>query len=187
MYAPRPDARALAQQRREAEYARMERMAHKARWVNWAAVVFCLVVSLDWALPMQQFSGEPMLEKRLVSVGSYLSNPQMAYRIRTPHTRFKLRTSQAYRIREATHLTVWRTPLLRVVQLIKAPSVAAGREPFVPYRGSIYNSLTVLFPVALLLTAGVGLLLPFEPETRLNTAIVSGLLWLVTLAIMVLF
>lgn len=186
MYAPRPDARALTQQRREAEYAHMARMAHRARWVNRAAVLFCLVLSLDWALPMQQFPDEPILEKRLISVGSYLSNPQMAYRIRTPHTRFKLRTSQAYRIRGATRVTVWRTPLLRVVQLIKAPAVVAGREPFVPYRGSIYNSLTVLFPVALLLTAGVGLLLPFEPETRLNTAIVSGLLWLVTLAILLL-
>ncbi|MCA8830470.1 hypothetical protein [Hymenobacter pini] len=187
MYAPRPDARALAQQRQAAEYARMAAMAQKGRWLNRAAVLFCLVLALDWALPLQQFVDEPVLERRPVSVGAYLSNPQMAYRIRTPHTTFELHTSQAYKIQDAPRVTVWRTPLLHVVRLVKAPTVLEGREPFAPYGGGVYKPTTAIFPIALLLVAGVGLLLPFEPETRLNTSIVSGLLWLITLVIMVLF
>ncbi|RSK50041.1 hypothetical protein [Hymenobacter rigui] len=187
MNAYRPDARTLAMQRREAEYARMASMAHKARWVNWAAVVFCVLLSLDWALPLQQFTDEPVLERRPVSIGASLSNPQMAYRILTPHASFRLHTSQAYRIQDATRVTVWRTPLLRIVRLVKAPTVPAGREPFAPYGGGIYNSAMAAFPILLLLVAGLGVLLPFPPETRLNTSVVSGLLWLVTLAVMVLF
>jgi hypothetical protein len=187
MNAFRPDARTLAQQRRAAEYATLLRRAHNARWVNRAAVVFCLLLSLDWALPMQQLVNEPVLERRPVPVAAYLSNPQMAYRIRTPRTRFTLHPSQLYRLEGASHVTVWRTPLLRVVQLVKAPRVAAGRAPFVPYRSGIYKPLTAIFPLALLLVAGGGLLLPFGPEARLNTAIVSGLLWLVTLAMLALF
>ncbi|RSK33060.1 hypothetical protein [Hymenobacter metallilatus] len=187
MNAYRPDARTLALQRRAAEYARMAHMAHKARWVNWAAVVFCVLISFDWALPLQQFPDEPVLERRPVSVASTLSNPQMVYRIRTPHTSFRLHPNQTYRLRDASRLTVWRSPLLHVVRLVKAPSVPAGREPFAPYGGNIYNSALAVFPALLLLVASLGLLLPFPPETKLNTSIVGGLLWLVTLAVMILF
>lgn len=183
----RPDARTLAMLRREAEEARMAQLAHKARWVNRAAVIFCVVLALDWALPLQRFPDEPILEQRPVSIGATLSNPQMAYLIRTPHTSFRLHTNQAFRVQDARTVTVWRTPLLRVVRLVKAPAVAAGREPFAPYGGGVYNSAVALFPILLLLVASLGLLLPFPAETRLNTSVVSGLLWLITVVVMLLF
>lgn len=180
----RPDARTLAMLRRQQEEARM---AHKARWINRAAVVFCVVLALDWALPMQQFPDEPMLEWRPVSIGTTLSPLPMTYRILTPHTSFRLHTRQTFRLQGARAVTVWRTPLLGVVRLVKAPTVAAGREPFAPYGGDVYNSVVAVFPLLLLLVASLGLLLPFPAETRLNTSIVSGLLWLVTLVILLLF
>ena len=181
----RPDPRLLAQLREQERAAYLARLAHKLRWVNWAAVVFCVVLGLDWALPMQEYSNEPLLQQQPVSAGGTLANPQMAYQLVTPHTRFRLHTSQMYRLQGATRVTVWRTPLLRIVRFVKAPTVVAGREPFAPSGGRLYHSVLAAFPLALFVVAGVGIMLPFTPETRLNTSIVSGLLWIVSVALLV--
>ncbi|MFD2785497.1 hypothetical protein [Hymenobacter rubripertinctus] len=181
----RPDPYLLARMRQQERAAYLGQLAHKLRWINWAAVAFCLVLGLDWALPMQEFVREPLLRQQPVSAGGTLANPQMAYQIETPHTRFRLHPSQMYRLQGASRVTVWRTPLLRVVRFVKAPAVVAGRTPFAPSGGRLYHSVLAAFPLALFLIAGVGLTLPFGPEARLNTAIVSGLLWIVTLALLV--
>ncbi|MBT9394250.1 hypothetical protein KLP40_13850 [Hymenobacter sp. NST-14] len=182
----RPDARLLAQLREQERTAHLTRLARRLRWLNWAGLAFCLLLGLDWALPLREFADEPLLQQRPVSAGGTLANPQMAYQLTTPHTRFQLPPSQMYRLQGASRVTVWRTPLLRIVRFVKAPTVVAGREPFAPAGGRLYRSVLAAFPLALFVVAGVGLLLPFDPETRLNTSVVSGLLWIVTLTLLVL-
>ena len=182
----RPDPRLLAQQRQQQRQAYLARLAWRLRWLNRGAVVFCLLLGLDWALPPREFIDEPILTQQPVSAGGTLANPQMAYQIGTPHTHFRLHTSQMYRLQAATRVTVWQTPLLGVVRFVKAPEVAAGRTPFAPDGGRLYRSVLAAFPLALFVVAGLGLMLPFPPETRLNTSIVSGLLWVVTVVLLLL-
>ncbi len=180
------DPRLLARLRQQERAAQLARLAHRLRWLNRAAVVFCLVLGLDWALPAREFRDEPLLAQEPVAAGGTLANPQMAYRITTPHTRFRIRPQFIYRVQNARRLTVWQTPLLGRVRFIKAPDVVAGRTPFAPYGGGLYGSALAAFPLALFVVAGLGLMLPFAPETRLNTAVVSGLLWIVTVILLLL-
>jgi hypothetical protein len=172
--------------RRDAAWALLLHHARIARAVNLALLLCCLLLALDWALPLREFSHEAVLSREPVQVSSSLSDPQMAYRVMTRHTSFRLPTAIGHRVREGQHITVWRTPLLGVVRRVSSPASPDGPEPFQPYGGTIYGSFFLL-PLLLMLVSGVGVLPDREPETYVNTAAVSGLLAILVLVILLWF
>ena len=167
--------------------ALMHRYAPAARWLNLALLAFCLLLAFDRMLPLRELPGELVLRRTLVSVSTSAANPQVAYDIRTPLTRFRLASATAPRAREGQFLTVWRTPLLRVVRRISSPDSPEGPAPFKPYGTGVYGGALAALPMALLLTAGLGVLPRSSPEIRVNTAIAGSLLWLLTVVVMWLF
>jgi len=165
----------------------LARAAPKARWVNWALVMFCLLLALDWALPLREYANEKVLSRQIVSIGSSASNPQMAYDIVTPHTKFRLPSAIAPRAREGQRLTVWRTPLLRVVRQISSSASPDGLTPFSPYGGGLYSGPLALLPITLLGVAVVGVLPRRPAEVRVNTAVVGVLLWVVAVVLLLIY
>ncbi|UOG73937.1 J domain-containing protein [Hymenobacter tibetensis] len=161
--------------------------APKARWVNWGLLAFCLLLALDWALPLREYPHELVLARAIVSIGSSVSNPQMAYDISTPHTKFRLPSAIAHRAREGQRVTVWRTPLLRVVRKVSSPTSPDGPAPFEPYGGGIYSGPLALLPMVLLGVAVVGVLPKRPAELRVNTAVVGMLLWIVAVVLLILY
>jgi hypothetical protein len=163
------------------------RAAPTARWVNWVLLACCLLFALDWGLPLRKFPNEEVLSRQIVSVGSSASNPQMAYDITTTNTKFRLPSAIAPRAREGQRLTVWQTPLLRVVRQLSSPTSPDGPTPFQPYGGGLYSGPMALLPVALLGVSVVGVLPRRPPEVRVNTAVVGVLLWVVAVVLLLLF
>ena len=157
------------------------------RWVNWALLAFCLLLALDWALPLREYANEPVLSRRIVSISVSASNPQMAYDVFTPNTKFRLPSAIAHRAREGQLVTVWRTPLLRVVRQVSSPTSPDGPEPFEPYGGGIYSGPLALLPLVLLGVAVVGVLPKRPAEVRVNTAVVGLLLWIVAVVLLLIY
>ena len=159
-----------------------ERLRGYARWarrLNAALLASCLLLGLDWALPLRQYPGETVQSRFPVSVSSSLSDPQLAYRVHTAHTTFRLPSAIGYRVREGQRIAVWQTPLLGVVRRVSAPASPDGPAPFQPYGGTIYGTFALL-PLLLALVAAVGVWPGRAPETVVNTAAVAGLLALLT-------
>ena len=165
---------------------RMVRLARIGRSLNAALLVCCLLLGLDWGLPLRHFAHETVRSRFPISVSVSLSDPQMAYRVRTEHTEFRLPSAIGHRVRAGQRLEVWQTPLLGVVSQVSAADSPDGPAPFRPYAGTIYGTFFLL-PVLLAAVAGVGVWPGRTAETYLNTAVVSGLLAIITLVIMVRF
>jgi hypothetical protein len=179
-----PDTRPPAMRARDEEREQLVGYARTARKVLLLVLAFGLLVALDWLLPLREYPREAIMERAVVSVGASMSDPQLGYNFRTPHTRFQLHSKQALLVHDANYLTVWRTPLLRVVRRVSAPEVAEGRGPIRPYDGGIYTIIFGWVPVLLLLSAVAGLLPDLRPELRLNLAVLGSLLALLTLGIL---
>ena len=163
------------------------RYAQVARSLNAALLVCVLLLGLDWALPPREYANETVRSRFPVSVSSSLSDPQLAYRVRTEHTTFRLPSAIGYRVREVGQpIVVWETRLLGVVQRISAPSSPDGAAPFQPYGGTIYGTFALL-PLLLGAVAAVGLWPGRSPEVVVNTASVSGLLAVLTLIVLLWF
>jgi hypothetical protein len=146
-----------------------------ARRLNAALLALCLLLGLDWALPPREFAAETVQSRFPIAVSSSLSDPQLAYRVRTLHTSFRLPSAIGYRVREGDALHVWQTPLLGVVQRISAPASPDGPAPFRPYGGTIYGTFFLL-PLLLAAVAAVGCWPGRSPELVVNTAGVAALL-----------
>jgi hypothetical protein len=172
--------------RRNPRWEQLVHYAHVARSLNAALLACCLLLGLDWALPMREYAGELVSSRTPVSISSSLSDPQLGYVVRTPHTQFKLHSAQAYRVQEGQRITVWKTPLLRVVRHVSSPASPDGPAPFRPIGGNIYGVFGLL-PVLLLAVAAVGVWPGREPETYVDTAAVSGLLAVLALVIILWF
>ena len=166
--------------------ARLLRQARVARSLNAALLVCCLLLGLDWALPLRQYARETVRSRFPVAVSSSLSDPQLAYRVHTEHTSFRLPSAIAYRVRENQPIRVWQTPLLGVVRRVSVPNSPDGPEPFQPYGGTIYGSFALL-PLLVAAVAAVGLGPRRAPETVVNTGAVSGLLAILALAVVLWF
>jgi len=162
------------------------RLARPARAFNLALMACCLLLFVDWALPLREYAGERVRSRTPISISSSLNNPQLAYIIQTPRTRFRLHSNEAYRVREGQRITVSKTPLLQVVRQISAPESPDGPAPFRPYGGNIYG---VFAPLLLLLfgVATVGVLPGRNPETYVNTAAVAGLLAIIAMVVILWF
>ncbi|HEX8504259.1 MAG TPA: hypothetical protein VF630_02740 [Hymenobacter sp.] len=176
-----PAAAAAAQ-----EHERLLRYARVARSLNAALLICCLLLGLDWALPQREYAAETVRTRFPVSVSSSLSNPQIAYRVHTEHTSFRLPSAIGYRVREDDRITVWQTPLLGVVRRVSAPRSPDGPEPFQPYGGTLYGTFALL-PLLMAAVAAVGCLPGRTAETVVNTAVVSGLLAVLTLIVLLWF
>ena len=166
-----------------------ERLAHYAVWgrrLNAALLACCLLLALDWALPPREYAHETVQSRFPVSVSASLSDPQLAYRVRTAHTTFRLPSAIGDRVRQGQALVVWQTPLLGVVQRISAPNSQEGAAPFQPYGGTIYGAF-LLLPLLLGGVAAVGLWPRATAETVVNTAAVAGLLAILVLAVVLSF
>ena len=157
-----------------------------ARRLNAALLAGCLLLALDWALPLRRYPHETVRSRFPVAVSSSLSDPQLAYRVHTEHTTFRLPSAIGHRVREAEAISVWQTPLLGVVQRVSVPASPDGPAPFRPYGGTIYGVFALL-PLLLAAVAAVGCLPGRLPETYVNTASVSGLLALLTLGALLWF
>jgi len=114
------------------------RYARVARRLNAALLACCLVLGLDWALPQHEYPNETVRTRFPVSVSSSLSNPQLAYRVHTEHTAFRLPSSIGHRVREDQRITVWKTPLLGVVRRVSSAASPDGPEAFEPY-GALFS------------------------------------------------
>ncbi|WP_165903850.1 J domain-containing protein [Hymenobacter gummosus] len=182
-----PDTRPPAMRARDEEREQLVGYARVARKVLLGLAVFVLLLALDWALPLREYTREAVLERRVVSVGASMSDPQLGYAFRTPHTSFQLHSRQALIIRDANYLTVWQTPLLRVVRLIDVPERRTGQLPLRPYNGAIYQTSFGWVPVLLLLCTAAGLLPSISPELRINLAVAGSLLLLLTLGVLLFF
>lgn len=182
-YDPPPAPRRYRGPRPEEVWAaQLRRYVPWARRVNWLVVTFCLSLFLDWVVPMREFADEYVTAREVVFVSVSRSNPRIAYVITTPHTQFKVKESLAhdYPLLLGAPLTVWRTPFWRIVRRIQPRNYAA----FQPYGGGIYGGLA-FWPAALLLVATVGLLPRRPDELRVNTAVVAGLLLIITVFVLV--
>lgn len=157
-----------------------------ARRLNVALLAGCLLLALDWALPARQYAHETVRSRFPVAVSASLSDPQLAYRVHTEHTTFRLPSAVAYRVRENQSVQVWQTPLLGVVQRVSAPASPDGPAPFRPYGGTIYGTFALL-PLLLGAVAAVGAWPGRAPETVVNTASVSGLLAVLALIVLLCF
>lgn len=184
LLAQEPEAAALPRSGEDPH--RLFRYARVARSLNAALLACCLLLAIDWALPLREYARETVRSRFPISVSSSLSDPQLAYLVRTEHTSFRLPSAIGYRVREDDRLTVWETPLLRVVRRIRAPASPDGPEPFQPYGGTIYGAFALL-PLLVALVAAVGLWPGRSPETVINTAVVSGLLTVLTLIVLLCF
>ena len=169
--------------RRRADDEQLVRYARVARSLNAALLACCLLLGLDWALPLREYANETVRTRFPVAVSASLSDPQMAYRVHTEHTSFRLPSNIGYRVREDQRITVWKTPLLGVVQRVSAPDSPDGPAPFQPYSGNIYGTFALL-PLLLGVVAAVGVWPGRSPETVVNTAVVSGLLTLLALIVL---
>jgi hypothetical protein len=165
---------------------RMARYARLARSLNAALLAACLLLGLDWALPLRQYDHETVRSRFPVSVSVSLSDPQLAYRVHTEHSTFRLPSSISHRVRAGQSLTVWKTPLLGVVQRISVPDSPDGPTPFQPYGGTIYGNFFLL-PILIAAVAGVGVWPGRTAETIVNTAAVAGLLSILALVVMLSF
>ena len=166
---------------------RLVRYAQVARSLNAALLLCVLLLGLDWALPAQEYAHETVRSRFPVSVSSSLSDPQLAYRVRTEHTTFRLPSAIGYRVREVGQpVTVWQTRLLGVVQRISAPNSPDGAAPFQPYGGTVYGTFALL-PLLLAAVAAVGLWPGRPAEVVVNTASVSSLLAVLTLVLLLWF
>ena len=165
---------------------RLLRYAAWARRLNVVLLLGCLLLLLDWALPAREYAHETVRSRFPVAVSASLSDPQLAYRVHTAHTTFRLPSAVGYRVREGQAITVWQTPLLGVVQRISVPDSPDGPVPFRPYGGTIYGTFFLL-PVLLAAVAAVGCLPGRSPETVVNTAAVGSLLGVLVLVVMLLF
>jgi hypothetical protein len=167
-------------------YNRLLGYARVARSLNAALLACCLLLGLDWALPLREYAHETVRSRFPVSVSSSLSSPELAYRVRTEHTSFRLPSAIGYRVREDQVITVWKTPLLGVVQRVSSPASPDGPEPFRPYGGTIYSTFALL-PLLVGAVATVGLWPARALETIVNTAVVSGLLAVLSLIVLLWF
>lgn len=164
---------AVAERRRrqQADAAKLRHYAGRARTFNWLMVVFGLSLALDWALPLRRYPDQLVVRKEVIFVSESRANPRIAYIIRTPNTHFRLSDDVSGLLHEGDRVTVWRSPLWRLV-----PYVQPGPWPQTYiYLTTIYSVLA-LWPAMLLLVAAVGLLPRRSDEFRLNTAVVAGLL-----------
>lgn len=161
----------------------LQRYAPVARYLNFALLALCLLLALDWALPMRRYANEPVLRRDIVLTSSSASDPRMAYDIRTPHAAFRLPSEQGARVRDEHRITVWATPLLGVVRQVSSPASEQGAAPFRPSGGNIYRGFAVA-PLLLLAVALVGAWPGRSAELRMNAAITGVLLALVTLAVL---
>ncbi|GAB3850790.1 hypothetical protein GCM10028822_16630 [Hymenobacter terrigena] len=166
--------------------ARWLRYARIARSLNVALLACCLLLALDWALPLRQYAHETVQSRFPVSVPSALSAPEVAYRVHTAHTSFRLPSAIGHRVRTGQAITVWQTPILGIVQRISAPESPDGPAPFRPYGGTIYGTFFLL-PLLLAAVAAVGTWPGHSPETYVNTAAVGALLTILTLVILLCF
>ena len=137
---------------------RLRALAPWARRLNAALLALCLLLGLDWALPLHEYAPEIVRSRFPISVSSSLSDPQLAYRVR-----------------EGDTLHVWQTPILGVVQRISAPASPDGPAPFRPYGGTIYGTFFLL-PLLLAAVAAVGCWPGRPPELVVNAAGVAALL-----------
>ncbi|GAC1378609.1 MAG: hypothetical protein NVSMB30_26570 [Hymenobacter sp.] len=166
-----------------------QRRLHSARWarrLNGALLAGCGLLALDWALPLREYAHETVRSRFPVAVSASLSEPQLAYRVRTAHTVFRLPSAIGYRVREDERISVWQTPLLGVVRRVSVPASPEGAAPFQPYGGTIYGTFALL-PLLLAAVAAVGVWPGRSPETCVNTAVVSGLLALLALLVLLWF
>ncbi|TGE22942.1 J domain-containing protein [Hymenobacter metallicola] len=165
----------------------LARYAPAARWLNAGLILGCLLLLLDWALPMRTFPNEEVLVRQIVSVSSAASDPQMAYDVTTPRTTFRVPSRYGHRVRKGARLTVSQTPLLGVVRRIGVPPTSPGELPeFKASGGNIYGSFSLL-PGVLFIVATLGLLPGRSPEMRVNTAVVGALLAVVALVVLIWF
>lgn len=166
-----------------------ERLAAYAQWarrLNVALLAACLLLVLDWTLPLRQYPHETVRSRFPVSVSAALSDPQLAYRVHTEHTTFRLPSAISHRVRSGQHLAVWQTPLLREVQRIGVTDAGADPTPFQPYGGTIYGTFFLL-PLLMGAVAAVGLWPGRAAETVVNTAAVGSLLALLVLVVILSF
>ena len=167
-----------------------------ARRVNAALLACCLILDLDWGLPLRRHRGWPETRRPLrqyahetvrrrfqVLVTEPLSDAQITYRVHTEHTTFRLPRASRSRVPVGTPVVVWQTPLLKVVRRISVPDSLAGSVFLQPFGSGIYSMFAVL-TLLLGAVATVGLLPRQSPETVVNTAVVSGLLALVALGVL---
>ena len=153
-------------------------------WVGRRLNVALLV--LDWALPLRKYAHENARSCIPVAISSPLSDPKMDYREHTEHTTFRLPSAIGFRVRKNEYITVWKTPLLGVVRRVNAPASPDGPAPFQPYEGSIYSTFSLL-PLLLAVVAAVGSWPRRPGEFVVNTAVVSGLLAVLTLSVLLWF
>ncbi|MFD2721581.1 J domain-containing protein [Hymenobacter monticola] len=165
---------------------RLGRMARIARSFNMAVLACCLLLGLDWSLPLRHYPHETVRNRIPVSVSVSLSDPQLAYRVHTERAVFRLPSAIGHRVRAGQAIEVWQTPLLGVVSKVASAESPDGPAPFRPYAGTIYGTFFLL-PVLLAAVAGVGVWPGHRAETYVNTAVVSGLLAIITLVIVLLF
>ncbi|MDO7876605.1 hypothetical protein Q5H93_17805 [Hymenobacter sp. ASUV-10] len=172
-----PDPQQLA---REAQERRLLRYARVARSINLALLAGCLLLFLDWALPLRQLPGELVVRKQATAVSAYRNDPHPTMRIVTRHTQFELVGAIGHRVQLREVITVWQTPLLGVVRRVQVPTDA---EPFQPSGGNIYGNFAPL-PLLLLLVTAIGSWPGRPAETYINTAAAAVLLAVVALVIL---
>ena len=166
--------------------ARWYHYARLARSLNVALLACCLLLGLDWALPLRHYAHETVQSRFPVSVPSALSAPEVAYRVHTAHTSFRLPSAIGHRVRTGQAIAVWQTPILGIVQRISAPESPDGPAPFRPYGGTIYGTFFLL-PLLLAAVAAVGTWPGHSPETYVNTAAVGALLTILALVVVLCF
>ena len=166
--------------------ARWQHYARMARRLNVALLACCLLLGLDWALPLRQYAPETVQSRFPVSVPAALSAPELAYRVHTAHTSFRLPSAIAYRVRTGQTISVWQTPLLGIVQRISAPESPDGPAPFQPYGGTIYGVFALL-PLLLAAVAAVGSWPGHSLQTYVNTAAVGAILAILAVVILLCF
>ena len=162
--------------------AQLRRYVPWARRLNWLVLAFCLSLALDWGLPLSEFADEYVTAREVIFVSVSRSNPRIAYLITTANTHFKIKEElgDQYPLRTGAALTVWRTPLWRVVRRIQPRNYAS----FAPYAGGIYSALA-FWPAMLLVVVIVGLWPGRPHELQVNTAVVAGLLLIITVFVLV--
>ncbi len=159
--------------------------ARIGRSLNAALLACCLLLALDWGLPLRQYRHETVRSRFPVAVAAPLSDPQMAYRVHTQHTSFRLPSNSRFRVRSGQRIVVWQTPLLGVVARVQVPD-SPTPAPFRPYGGTIYGTVALL-PLLLGGVAAVGVWPGRPAETVVNTAVVSALLALLAVAVLLIF
>ncbi len=161
--------------------AQLRRYVPWARRLNWLIAIFCSSLLLDWAVPLREYADEYVTGRSVVFVSVSRSAPRIAYKVTTTNTEFMLREELGTdRLRPGWPLTVWRTPLWRVVRRIQP----YGLEPFQPYAGGVYGALAI-WPLMLMLVALAGLWPRRTHEQQVNAAVAGGLLLIITVFVLV--